>query len=142
MGEFVNPVWIKVLAWTTAAIIVALNVKYLSDYFGITRLVRERWPSSAMYSEDPRRPREQPRPTRACCRTSHELARSSSSELLLIHVADGWVARNFDQLKLAESEEMKADRAVPRRPHAGDACARRACRSTSTWRWAIRRPRS
>jgi manganese transport protein len=24
-------------------------------------------------------------------------------------VADGWAARNFDQLKLAESEEMKAD---------------------------------
>ncbi len=33
------------------------------------------------------------------------------SELLLVHVADGWVARNFNQLKLAESEEMKADRA-------------------------------
>jgi nucleotide-binding universal stress UspA family protein len=26
-------------------------------------------------------------------------------------VADGWVARNFDQLQLAESEEMKQDRA-------------------------------
>ena len=33
------------------------------------------------------------------------------SQLLLIHVADGWVARNFNQLKLAESEEMKTDRA-------------------------------
>ena len=33
------------------------------------------------------------------------------SELLLIHVADGWAARHFDKLKLAESEEMKADRA-------------------------------
>jgi manganese transport protein len=31
--------------------------------------------------------------------------------LLLVHVADGWVARNFDRLKLVESEEMKADRA-------------------------------
>jgi len=39
-----------------------------------------------------------------------ELARILSAELLLIHVADGWVARNFDQLKLAESEEIKADR--------------------------------
>ena len=28
-----------------------------------------------------------------------------------MHVADGWVARNYDRLKLAESEEMKADRA-------------------------------
>jgi len=36
MGEFVNPVWIKALAWTTAALIVALNVKYLSDYFGLS----------------------------------------------------------------------------------------------------------
>ncbi|MDQ6630374.1 MAG: universal stress protein [Verrucomicrobiota bacterium] len=39
-----------------------------------------------------------------------ELARQFKSELLLVHVADGWVARNFTQLKLAESEEMKADR--------------------------------
>ena len=39
------------------------------------------------------------------------LARLCGAELLLIHVADGWVARNYDQLKLAESEEMKADRA-------------------------------
>ena len=36
MGDFVNPAWIKVLAWTTAGLIVSLNVKYLSDYFGIT----------------------------------------------------------------------------------------------------------
>ena len=39
-----------------------------------------------------------------------ELAKRLGSELLLVHVADGWVARNFDQLKLAESEEMKNDR--------------------------------
>ena len=39
------------------------------------------------------------------------LATRLGSELLLVHVADGWVARNFDKLKLAESEEMKADRA-------------------------------
>ena len=39
-----------------------------------------------------------------------ELAKLAKSELLLIHVADGWVARNFNQLKLAESEEMKIDR--------------------------------
>ena len=40
-----------------------------------------------------------------------ELARRLGSELLLVHVADGWVARNFNQLKLAESQEMKEDRA-------------------------------
>jgi len=39
-----------------------------------------------------------------------ELAKRLGSELLLVHVADGWVARNFNQLKLAESDEMKADR--------------------------------
>jgi nucleotide-binding universal stress UspA family protein len=36
---------------------------------------------------------------------------SELAELLLVHVADGWAARNFDQLKLRESEEMRADRA-------------------------------
>ena len=40
-----------------------------------------------------------------------ELARLTGAALLLVHVADGWAARNFDQLKLRESEEMKADRA-------------------------------
>jgi nucleotide-binding universal stress UspA family protein len=39
-----------------------------------------------------------------------ELAKRLESQLLLVHVADGWVARNFNQLKLAESEEMKEDR--------------------------------
>jgi nucleotide-binding universal stress UspA family protein len=39
------------------------------------------------------------------------LARLTGARLLLVHVADGWVARNFDQLKLAESDEMKEDRA-------------------------------
>ena len=40
-----------------------------------------------------------------------ELARLHGSELLLIHVADGWVARNYDRLQLRESQEMKDDRA-------------------------------
>jgi nucleotide-binding universal stress UspA family protein len=40
-----------------------------------------------------------------------ELARQFDSELLLVHVADGWAARNFEKLGLAESEEMKEDRA-------------------------------
>ena len=39
------------------------------------------------------------------------LVRLTAAKLLLLHVADGWVARNFHQLKLAESEEMKTDRA-------------------------------
>jgi manganese transport protein len=39
------------------------------------------------------------------------LAALAGSRVLLLHVADGWVARNFDALQLAESEEMKEDRA-------------------------------
>jgi nucleotide-binding universal stress UspA family protein len=39
------------------------------------------------------------------------LAKLTGAELLLVHVADGWAARNFDRLKLRESEEMKEDRA-------------------------------
>ena len=38
------------------------------------------------------------------------LVRLTGAKLLLLHVADGWVARNFNELKLAESEEMKNDR--------------------------------
>ncbi len=33
MGEFVNPLWIKILGWTVAAIIIVLNVKLLFDMF-------------------------------------------------------------------------------------------------------------
>lgn len=40
-----------------------------------------------------------------------ELAKIHGSELLLVHVADGWAARNYNRFELADSEEMKADRA-------------------------------
>jgi len=36
MGEFTIPTWLKLLAWITTAIIISLNVKYLSDYCGLT----------------------------------------------------------------------------------------------------------
>src|SRR6478609_7567423 len=38
------------------------------------------------------------------------LARLTGAKLLLVHVATGWAARNFNQLNLAESEEIKSDR--------------------------------
>lgn len=38
------------------------------------------------------------------------LARLCGASLVLIHVADGWVARNFRQLELRESDEMQRDR--------------------------------
>lgn len=39
------------------------------------------------------------------------LAQLTGAALLLVHVADGFAARHFDDLKLRESEEMKQDRA-------------------------------
>lgn len=39
------------------------------------------------------------------------LAKLSGAEVILLHVADGWAARNMEQLNLKESEEMKDDRA-------------------------------
>jgi len=36
MGAFVSPLWLKFLAWLVAAIIVALNLKYLLDFVGLT----------------------------------------------------------------------------------------------------------
>jgi nucleotide-binding universal stress UspA family protein len=38
------------------------------------------------------------------------LARLTGARLLLVHVADGWAARHFNELKLRESEEIRDDR--------------------------------
>ncbi len=40
-----------------------------------------------------------------------DLAKLSGADVVLLHVADGWAARNMEQLNLKESEEMKGDRA-------------------------------
>lgn len=47
-----------------------------------------------------------------------DLAHLTGAELLLVHVADGWAARNFDRLNLRESEEMREDRAYLERVRA------------------------
>ena len=39
-----------------------------------------------------------------------ELAKLCKSQVILIHVADGWAARNISQLNLRESEEIRKDR--------------------------------
>ena len=39
-----------------------------------------------------------------------QLARYCGASIVLIHVADGWAARNIQHLHLRESEEMRADR--------------------------------
>jgi nucleotide-binding universal stress UspA family protein len=40
-----------------------------------------------------------------------QLARLTGASLLIVHVADGWAARHFDEFELRESEEMRDDRA-------------------------------
>ncbi len=40
-----------------------------------------------------------------------QLARFCGASVVLIHVADGWAARNIRHLDLRESEEMREDRA-------------------------------
>ena len=41
MGEFVNRLWLKILGWTTAAIIIVLNVKLLFDTFMPDAILKE-----------------------------------------------------------------------------------------------------
>ncbi len=43
------------------------------------------------------------------------LARLMQARLLLVHVADGFAARHFDDLQLRESEEIRDDRAYLQR---------------------------
>jgi len=40
-----------------------------------------------------------------------QLVRLTGAELLLVHVADGFAARHFNDLKLRESEEIRDDKA-------------------------------
>jgi len=56
-------------------------------------------------------PLENSKADRAILQHIRPLAKMHGSSLLLMHVADGWVARNYEQLELAESEEMRTDRA-------------------------------
>ena len=97
-GRVRRAAWMQVLAWTVAVIIAALNVWLLYQTFGVTMYRRilvaiENSPADQTILEHVR-----------------QLAALTGAELLLVHVADGWAARNFDQLQLRESEEMKADR--------------------------------
>src|SRR6476659_3730762 len=69
-----------------------------------------------------------------------QLARMTGARLLLVHVADGWAARAYNELKLRESEEIRDDREYLA------TCARRWCSTGSRrargWRWEIRQPSS
>ena len=54
---------------------------------------------------------ENSRSDRALLSHVAQLAPLHGAEVLLVHVADGFAARNYKTMGLAESEEMKSDRA-------------------------------
>jgi nucleotide-binding universal stress UspA family protein len=56
-------------------------------------------------------PLENTKADRAILEHVVQLAKHDSASLVLIHVADGFAARNLKHLDLRESEEMKKDRA-------------------------------
>ncbi len=56
-------------------------------------------------------PLENTQTDRAILAHIRQLARLTGATLVLVHVADGWVARNYDRLNLVEGEEIKQDRA-------------------------------
>ncbi len=117
MGEFVNPAWLKVLAYLVAVVIAALNVWLLVQT------------GARCYRDAPEERRSGPSRsavpmyTRILVPLEHSsyddailahvraLARLCGASLVLIHVADGWAARNMQQLALRETEEMQQDRA-------------------------------
>ena len=66
------------------------------------------------------------------------LASLAGSELLLVHVADGWVARNYDELQLRDSEEMRDDRHYLERLTSG----LREAGLPTTWRLGMGDPAS
>ncbi len=113
-AQFVAPRWMQVLAWTGRGH--HRRAERLAALADVHRAV-----------EPCRHVQAHSRRDRALGRRPHDPgARRASSrgltgaELLLVHVADGWAARHFDDLKLRESEEMQArsrlSRAAARRP--------------------------
>src|SRR2546422_7132935 len=68
------------------------------------------------------------------------LAKLLGAEVVLVHVADGWAARNMEQLNLRESQEMKDDRAYLERM--SEELRRRGSKRTQFWRLGIRRRKS
>ncbi len=54
---------------------------------------------------------ENSRTDEAILRHIELLAKKLGSQLLLVHVADGWMARHRELLNLGESEEMRVDQA-------------------------------
>ena len=76
------------------------------------------------------------------------LARLTGARLTLVHVADGFMARNQQRLSLDESEEMRKDRAylnerqnelVPPKASRFRPCSNAVSRPNASWRLPIGR---
>ena len=92
-----------------------------------------------MYQPHPRRHRALGRRSAPILDHVEHLARLTGARLLLVHVADGFAARHFEDLKLRESEEMQDDRAYLEQLCA-DCSPSRLRRAQTRWPWAIRPP--
>ena len=104
MGPFTNKLWINALAWPVVIVIAGLNVYLLYQtaiafFRGINMYHR------ILVAI------EHSKADAAILEHIEKLARLTGASLLLVHVADGFAARHFDELNLRESEEMKDDRA-------------------------------
>ena len=86
----------------------AQRVDAVADALRLVNFSSAREPMMYRTSSSPSRTRT---PIAPCSQHIEQLARLTGAALLLVHVADGWAARHFDDLELRESEEMREDRA-------------------------------
>ena len=97
MGEFANRLWIKILGWTTAAIIIVLNVKLLFDTFMPGRSAAK--PSTAFSACRRRVTRNVSTHSHSTGKSrnrrdhsrSHQAARALTGASLLLHARGRWL---------------------------------------------------
>ena len=153
MGRFALPLWMRALAWPVARRDRGPErVAPVPDVRRPVRWIDRSVPcTSASSSPSSTRP-----PTQTILAHVQPLARLTQARLLLLHVADGWAARAYDELQLRESEEMRDDReyledvsrpacgrrdstrsggssAATRRPQIIRTAARRSTSTSSPW---------
>ncbi len=102
MGEFVNATWLKILAYLVAFVIAGLNAWLLWQTF--QQLARADMYHRILV------PVENSSYDERILDHVRQLAQYCGASIVLIHVADGWAARNIRHLNLRESEEMRDDR--------------------------------
>jgi manganese transport protein len=122
MGEFANPLWAKILGYAICTLIASLNgappgAGHRLDgragrncrrlhALGTLRLQGGLTVYSTILVA-----LENSKTDEAILAHIEQLAKLTGARLLFVHVADGWVARTREQFNLAESVEMKEDRA-------------------------------